>query len=30
VRRVTVDDLVDERLRKLFGEGGLDSTSGDV
>ena len=30
VRPVTVDDLVDERLRKLFGEGGLDSTSGDV
>ena len=29
-RPVTVDDLVDERLRKLFGEGGLDSTSGDV
>jgi len=30
VRQVTVDDLVDDRLRKLFGEEGLDSTSGDV
>ncbi len=29
-RLVTADDLVDERLRKLFGEEGLDSTSGDV
>jgi len=30
VRRVTVDDLVDERLRRLLGREGLDSTSGDV
>lgn len=30
VRLVTADDLVDERLRKLFGEEGLDSTSPDV
>ena len=29
-RLVTVDDLVDERLRRLLGREGLDSTSGDV
>ena len=29
-RPVTVDDLVDERLRRLLGRAGLDSTSGDV
>ena len=29
-RLVTADDLVDERLRRLLGREGLDSTSGDV